>query len=280
MRRTSSNVHHGAHVVETNVWEGRRPACGPPPTARSDPPATAHARRRRRGGAAARWSRRRATTPGPGRGDLPARRSKRSASASPSTTRTFGRPCVAPERRRPLRVPLDRHDFDAPPRQGVGAGATAGTDLDDQLAAGEGSLRDEGLGDVRKEEVLAETATSLVPGRPSATVGRGHGPSPRYPCPPVLPPTRRRRRHHPAGGRHDERFRSRRSARSSSRSTSDHSKGSVSFPLRSAPSARVMITKATVHSTAMVESLARNPASCWSSSGVIPTTFPSCEKDG
>jgi hypothetical protein len=35
-----------------------------------------------------------------------------------------------------------------------------------------------------------------------------------------------------------------------------------------------MMMKATVHRTAMVLSLARNPASCWSSTGDMPTTCP------
>ena len=52
-----------------------------------------------------------------------------------------------------------------------------------------------------------------------------------------------------------------RSARSISRSTSDQTSGSVSLPALSAAWARVMITKATVHRTAIVLSLARKPAS-------------------
>ncbi len=43
----------------------------------------------------------------------------------------------------------------------------------------------------------------------------------------------------------------------------------VSLPTASADSARVMITNATVHRTKIVLSLARNPASSWSSSGVM-----------
>ena len=37
---------------------------------------------------------------------------------------------------------------------------------------------------------------------------------------------------------------------------------------------RVMRVNATVQSTAMVQSLARNPASCWSSTGDMPNTVP------
>ena len=57
-------------------------------------------------------------------------------------------------------------------------------------------------------------------------------------------------------------------------------RGSASSPVVSAAWARVMITKATVHSTAIVLSLARKPASCWSSSGDMPTTFPVWVKAG
>ena len=46
------------------------------------------------------------------------------------------------------------------------------------------------------------------------------------------------------------------------------------------PGARVMITKATVQRTAMVPSLATNPASCWSRSGVMPTTVPEWRERG
>ena len=144
MRRTSSNVHHGAQVVETNVVGGTaaRLRATSHCTIEIRPPRRA-APGRRRGGAAARWSRRRAATPGPGRADprpggrsaAPARRPRPPARRSDPSRRT-----VAPERRRPLRVPLDGDDLDAPPGQRVRAGATAGTDLDDQLAGREGSL--------------------------------------------------------------------------------------------------------------------------------------------
>ena len=55
-----------------------------------------------------------------------------------------------------------------------------------------------------------------------------------------------------------------------------HQRIGVLGPVVSAAWARVMITKATVHRTAMVLSLARNPASCWSSSGVRPDHLARC----
>ena len=84
-------------------------------------------------------------------------------------------------------VRLEGDDLVDLARQSNGATAQARPDLDDQVTRLERGLRDQCLGDLRLEEVLSETASSLVSWRP---LDRGHGPSPRYPwgslCPFVL----------------------------------------------------------------------------------------------
>ena len=85
---------------------------------------------------------------------------------------------LAPQRVGPVRVLLDGDDTQTPTGERVSAGTTPGAYLDDEVVGAEVGLLDERLGDVRPEEVLSETAPSLVPWRP---LGRGHGPSPRCP---------------------------------------------------------------------------------------------------
>ena len=75
-------------------------------------------------------------------------------------------------------VRLEGDDLVDLARQSKGATAQARPDLDDQVTRLERGLRDQCLGDLRLEEVLSETASSLVSWRP---LDRGHGPSPRYP---------------------------------------------------------------------------------------------------
>ena len=79
---------------------------------------------------------------------------------------------LAAESISPVRIPLERNDIDAVPGERERAGAAAGTDLDHEVAGAEGRLGDERVGELRPEEVLSETAPSLVPWRPLA---RGHG---------------------------------------------------------------------------------------------------------
>ena len=73
---------------------------------------------------------------------------------------------------RPVRVAFERNDVDATPGEREGAGAAPGTDLDHEITGLEGRVGDQDVGEVRPEEVLAETAPSLVPRCPLA---RGHG---------------------------------------------------------------------------------------------------------
>jgi len=75
-------------------------------------------------------------------------------------------------------VRLEGDDLVDLARQSKGARAQARPDLDDQVSGPERGLGDQCLGDLRLEEVLSETASSLVSWRP---LDRGHGPSPRYP---------------------------------------------------------------------------------------------------
>src|SRR6202044_1104922 len=84
-------------------------------------------------------------------------------------------PHLAAQLFRPVRIALERDDLDAAPGEREGAGAPPRADLDHEVADLEGRLVDQPRGEVRPEEVLTETAPSLVPGRP---LGRGHGPSP------------------------------------------------------------------------------------------------------
>ena len=60
-------------------------------------------------------------------------------------------------------VPFQRDDAHAAPGQREGEGATARTDLDDEVPVLEGRLGDHCSRDVRPEEVLSETAPSPVP---------------------------------------------------------------------------------------------------------------------
>src|SRR5712691_11227401 len=80
-----------------------------------------------------------------------------------------------PESLSPHRIELDRDDVDGSVREREGDGARAGPDLDDQLTTPEAGLRDQSVSDLRTKEVLAETATSLVPGCPPVA---GHCGSP------------------------------------------------------------------------------------------------------
>ena len=72
----------------------------------------------------------------------------------------------------PVRVAFERNDFNAAPGESERAGAAARTDLDDEITGDEGRFGDQRVGEVRLEEVLPETAPSLVSGCPLA---RGHG---------------------------------------------------------------------------------------------------------
>jgi hypothetical protein len=75
-------------------------------------------------------------------------------------------------------IAFERDDLEAVSGEGEGAGAPPRTDLDHEVTDLEGRLGDQRRGEVRPEEVLTETAPSLVPGRP---LGRGHAPSPCIP---------------------------------------------------------------------------------------------------
>ncbi len=73
---------------------------------------------------------------------------------------------------RPVRVAFQRNDLDPAPGEREGAGAAPGADLDYEFTRLEGRVGDQDVGEVRPEEVLAETAPPLVPWCPLA---RGHG---------------------------------------------------------------------------------------------------------
>ena len=87
-------------------------------------------------------------------------------------------PHLAAQVLRPVRIAFERNDLDAAPGEREGAGAAPRADLDHEVTGLEGRLGDQRGGEVRPEEVLTETAPSLVPWRP---LGRGHGTSPCIP---------------------------------------------------------------------------------------------------
>src|SRR5713226_7475878 len=66
----------------------------------------------------------------------------------------------------PHRIALDRDDVDGSVREREGDGARPSPDLDDQLTTPEAGLSDQSVSGLRMKEILAETATSLVPGCP------------------------------------------------------------------------------------------------------------------
>lgn len=70
----------------------------------------------------------------------------------------------------------DRFDLDLPVSEREGDRTKTGTNLHDQLTRPEVGVSDEAVSELGTEEVLTETATALVPGRPP--VG-GHDGSPR-----------------------------------------------------------------------------------------------------
>jgi len=76
---------------------------------------------------------------------------------------------------RPVGVELDGDHVGAPPGHGHGERAGTGAGLDDELRGADIRLPDEKVSGVRTQEVLTETASSLVPGRPPTG---GHGASP------------------------------------------------------------------------------------------------------
>ena len=70
---------------------------------------------------------------------------------------------LAPQLLGPDGIPFQRDDAHPAPGQRESEGATARTDLDDEVPDLEGRLGDHCSRDVRLEEVLSETAPSPVP---------------------------------------------------------------------------------------------------------------------
>ena len=185
-------------------------------------------------------------------------------------------PRLASQLFRPVRVALERDDIDAAPGERERARAAPGADLDDEIGGLEGRLGDQDVGEVRPEEVLTETAPSLVPRCPLA---RGHGRPWSCSWGPLCPGPRTA------------------APRSSGWGTGPPvaplaALGALDLALHVGPHqrigvlgrrsrlARVMITNATVQSTAMVLSLARKPANSWSRRGDRPATVPGWVKVG
>lgn len=75
-------------------------------------------------------------------------------------------------------VELDGEHVGAAPGHGHGERADAGAGLDYELLGADIRLPDEAVSGVGTQEVLTETTSSLVPGRPPTG---GHGASPWWP---------------------------------------------------------------------------------------------------
>ena len=173
MRRPTSNDHHGAHVVETKVVGGTaaRLRATSHWTTRSGALQSAAVvleevtEDRRRG----------AEGHGADGAEGAARHSvgERVAADDVDVGDTPARQLVA-EARRPGGVLLESDDVRGPPHQREGPRAASGPDLDDEVVGFDGRLRGQCLGELSRKEVLAETATPLVPRRPLV---RGHGSS-------------------------------------------------------------------------------------------------------